>query len=56
MILRPDFNVGFQAAKEKENKRPTKLILISIAFGVLISAIINGGVLFVVKRKKHGNN
>ncbi|XP_047948653.1 G-type lectin S-receptor-like serine/threonine-protein kinase At4g27290 isoform X3 [Salvia hispanica] len=48
-----DFNVGFQAAKEKENKRPTKLILISIAFGVLISAIINGGVLFVVKRKKH---
>ncbi|KAG6424346.1 hypothetical protein SASPL_114763 [Salvia splendens] len=48
-----DYNVGFQAAKEKENKRPTKLILISIAFGVLISAIINGGVLFVVKRKKH---
>ncbi|KAL1563656.1 G-type lectin S-receptor-like serine/threonine-protein kinase isoform X2 [Salvia divinorum] len=48
-----DFNVGFQAAKEKENKRPAKLILISIAFGVLISAIINGGVLFMVKRKEH---
>ncbi|XP_047970066.1 G-type lectin S-receptor-like serine/threonine-protein kinase At4g27290 [Salvia hispanica] len=37
---------------EKENKRPMKLILISIASGVLISTFINGGILFVARLKR----
>ncbi|KAK6132852.1 hypothetical protein DH2020_033403 [Rehmannia glutinosa] len=38
--------------KEKEKKRPIKLILISIASGILVSAFINGGILLMKGRKK----
>ncbi|KAG6385512.1 hypothetical protein SASPL_154349 [Salvia splendens] len=37
---------------EKENKRPMKLILISMASGVFISAFINGGILFMARLKR----
>ncbi|XP_057790572.1 G-type lectin S-receptor-like serine/threonine-protein kinase At4g27290 isoform X1 [Salvia miltiorrhiza] len=40
------------SVEEEENKRPTKFILVSIASGVLVSAIINGGVLFMSTRKR----
>ncbi|XP_057790598.1 G-type lectin S-receptor-like serine/threonine-protein kinase At4g27290 [Salvia miltiorrhiza] len=42
--------------EEEVNKRPTKFILVSIASGVLVSAIINGAVLFMSRRKGQGNN
>ncbi|KAH6835577.1 hypothetical protein C2S53_003119 [Perilla frutescens var. hirtella] len=38
--------------EEEEKKRPMKLILISIASGVLVSAFINGGILFMTRRKR----
>ncbi|XP_057790568.1 G-type lectin S-receptor-like serine/threonine-protein kinase At4g27290 [Salvia miltiorrhiza] len=44
-----DFSRGLE---EEENKRPTKFILVSIASGVLVSAIINGAVLFMSRRKR----
>ncbi|XP_042060577.1 G-type lectin S-receptor-like serine/threonine-protein kinase At4g27290 isoform X2 [Salvia splendens] len=45
-----DFDMGLEEQKEK--KRPTRLIVISIVSGVLVSAIINGSVLFVARRKR----
>ncbi|KAL8505991.1 hypothetical protein ACS0TY_017010 [Phlomoides rotata] len=36
---------------EKEKKRPTRLILISIATGVIVSGFINGGI-FMIRRPK----
>ncbi|PIN04200.1 Serine/threonine protein kinase [Handroanthus impetiginosus] len=42
--------------EEKEKKRPIKLILISIAFGVLVSGLINGSILLMIKRKRRGRN
>ncbi|XP_020554439.1 G-type lectin S-receptor-like serine/threonine-protein kinase At4g27290 isoform X4 [Sesamum indicum] len=37
--------------KEKEKKRPIKLILISMVSGVLVSGIFNGGILLMTRRK-----
>ncbi|KAL8506005.1 hypothetical protein ACS0TY_017023 [Phlomoides rotata] len=37
---------------EKEKKRPTRLILISIATGVIVSVFINGGIFMMRKPKK----
>ncbi|KAG6421311.1 hypothetical protein SASPL_117862 [Salvia splendens] len=45
-----DFDMGLE--EEKEKKRPTRLIVISIVSGVFVSAIINGSVLFVARRKR----
>ncbi|GFQ08620.1 g-type lectin s-receptor-like serine/threonine-protein kinase at4g27290, partial [Phtheirospermum japonicum] len=42
--------------KEKEKKSPIRLILISIASGVLISGFINGGILFMTRRKRQAAN
>ncbi|KAK6132744.1 hypothetical protein DH2020_033549 [Rehmannia glutinosa] len=38
--------------KDKEKKRPTKVILISTASGILVSAFINGGILLMTRRKR----
>ncbi|XP_042040898.1 G-type lectin S-receptor-like serine/threonine-protein kinase At4g27290 isoform X2 [Salvia splendens] len=45
-----DLSTGLE--DEKENKRPMKLILISMASGVFISAFINGGILFMARLKR----
>ncbi|KAL1563659.1 G-type lectin S-receptor-like serine/threonine-protein kinase isoform X2 [Salvia divinorum] len=45
-----DFDKALE--EEKEKKRPTKLIVISIVSGVLVSAVINGIVLLVARRKR----
>ncbi|KAL0406856.1 UNVERIFIED_CONTAM: G-type lectin S-receptor-like serine/threonine-protein kinase [Sesamum latifolium] len=42
--------------KEKEKKRPMKLILISIVAGVLVSGFINGAILFMSRRKRRELN
>ncbi|KAL7103546.1 hypothetical protein ACP275_08G186500 [Erythranthe tilingii] len=42
---------GSTDLEEKEKKSPAKLILISIAAGVFVSGIINGGMLFMTRRK-----
>ncbi|KAH6775702.1 hypothetical protein C2S52_013263 [Perilla frutescens var. hirtella] len=39
---------------EEEKKWPIKIILISIASGVLVSISINGGILLLTRRKKQG--
>ncbi|KAL0301118.1 UNVERIFIED_CONTAM: G-type lectin S-receptor-like serine/threonine-protein kinase [Sesamum radiatum] len=45
-----EFNIDLE--KEKENKRPIKLILISMVFGVLVSGFINGAILLMTRRKR----
>ncbi|XP_057791078.1 G-type lectin S-receptor-like serine/threonine-protein kinase SD1-1 [Salvia miltiorrhiza] len=45
-----DFNTGIE--EEEEKKRAMKLILISIASGVLVSAFINGGIHLMAGRKR----
>ncbi|KAL0311072.1 UNVERIFIED_CONTAM: Receptor-like serine/threonine-protein kinase SD1-8 [Sesamum angustifolium] len=45
-----EFNIDLE--KEKENKRPIKLILISMVFGVLVSGFINGAILLMTRKKR----
>ncbi|KAL1567082.1 G-type lectin S-receptor-like serine/threonine-protein kinase0 [Salvia divinorum] len=47
-----ELDLSISLEDEKENKRPIKLILISIVSGVLISALINGGVLLLARLKR----
>ncbi|PIN04199.1 Serine/threonine protein kinase [Handroanthus impetiginosus] len=42
--------------EEKGKKKPIELIVISIAFGVLVSGLINGSILLMTKRKRRGRN
>ena len=53
MVFPVDFNTGLE--EENEKKRPMEIVLISIASGVLISAFINGGVLYLARLKRQGN-
>ncbi|PIN01254.1 Non-specific serine/threonine protein kinase [Handroanthus impetiginosus] len=43
-------------SEEKEKRRPIELILISIAFGVFVSGLINGSILLITKQKRRGRN
>ncbi|KAL0406858.1 UNVERIFIED_CONTAM: G-type lectin S-receptor-like serine/threonine-protein kinase [Sesamum latifolium] len=45
-----EFNIDLE--KEKGNKRPIKLILISMVSGVLVSGFINGAILLMTRRKR----
>ncbi|KAL3636833.1 hypothetical protein CASFOL_019132 [Castilleja foliolosa] len=47
-----DLDYSTDLEQEKEKKSPVKLILISIASGVLVSGFINGGILFMTRRKR----
>ncbi|KAL0301119.1 UNVERIFIED_CONTAM: G-type lectin S-receptor-like serine/threonine-protein kinase [Sesamum radiatum] len=49
-ISETELNIALE--KEKEKKRPIKLILISMVSGVLISGLINGAILLMTRRKK----
>ncbi|KAL0320724.1 UNVERIFIED_CONTAM: G-type lectin S-receptor-like serine/threonine-protein kinase [Sesamum radiatum] len=45
-----EFNIDLE--KEKENKRPIKLILISMVSGVLVSGFINGAILLMRRKRR----
>ncbi|KAK6132851.1 hypothetical protein DH2020_033414 [Rehmannia glutinosa] len=53
--LGKSFYSGSNLEKEKEKKRPFKLILISIASGVFVSGFINGGILLMARRKRRAS-
>ncbi|KAK4420699.1 G-type lectin S-receptor-like serine/threonine-protein kinase [Sesamum alatum] len=49
-VSETEFNTDIE--KEKENKRPIKLILISMVSGVLVSGFIHGAILLMTRRKR----
>ncbi|KAL0406859.1 UNVERIFIED_CONTAM: G-type lectin S-receptor-like serine/threonine-protein kinase [Sesamum latifolium] len=49
-VSEPELSTDLE--KEKEKKRPIKLILISMVSGVLVSGFINGAILFMSRRKR----
>ena len=48
--------VDFSTDLEKEDKKlPIELIAISLAVGVLVASIINGGVVYLTRRRRRGS-